>query len=149
MIWSPHTTVAAIIEQDHKFLMVEERVRSGAILFNQPAGHLDENESLIDAVIRETREETAWGFKPEGLVGVYRWQVPPAGKTYLRFCFFGSCHDHQPQQPLDAGIQRALWLSKAELQAAHDKLRGPMVMHCIEDYTEGQRYPLTLLNDVS
>jgi len=129
--------------------MVEELDRDGNLVLNQPAGHLEEAESLADAVIRETREETAWGFLPEYLVGVYRWQVPPAGNTYLRFCFYGSCHDHQPDLPLDEGIQRAIWLSRDELTANRSRLRSPLVLRCIDDYLAGCRYPLELLNDLA
>lgn len=129
--------------------MVEELDRDGNLVLNQPAGHLEQAESLAEAVIRETREETAWGFSPDYLIGVYRWQVPPAGTTYLRFCFHGSCHDHRPDLPLDEGIQRAIWLSRDELAAQPERLRSPLVMRCIDDYLAGCRYPLELLNDLA
>ena len=87
MSWAPHTTVAALIERDGRFLMVEESPDGGPTVFNQPAGHLEPGESLTQAVIRETREETGWGFIPHALIGIYRWQVPENGRTYLRFCF--------------------------------------------------------------
>ena len=148
MIWTPHTTVASIIEQSARFLMVEELDADGKTVFNQPAGHLEEAESLLDAVIRETREETGWGFTPQTLIGIYRWQVPPAETTYLRFCFHGDCHDHQPELPLDDGILRALWLSRDELAANPQQLRSPMVLRCIDDYLAGCRYPLGLINDL-
>lgn len=148
MIWTPHTTVASVIERSGRFLMVEELDRDGRNVFNQPAGHLEEAESLLQAVVRETREETGWGFTPQTLVGVYRWQVPPAETTYLRFCFHGSCHDHQPEQPLDDGILRAVWLSRDELAAQPQRLRSPMVLRCIDDYLAGCRYPLELINDL-
>lgn len=128
--------------------MVEELDRDGNLVLNQPAGHLEEAESLADAVIRETREETAWGFLPEYLVGIYRWQVPPDGATYLRFCFYGNCFDHQPDLPLDEGIQRAIWLSYDELTANPSRLRSPLVLRCIDDYLAGCRYPLELLHDL-
>ena len=146
MTWKPHTTVAAIIERDGKFLMVEEDVE-GEIVYNQPAGHLDPKENLLDAVIRETQEETAWKFTPEALLGVYLWSQPNTERTFLRFAFFGSCSDHQADQELDDGILRALWLSKEELQNSK-KLRSPMVMQNIEDYLSGQRYPLEILSTV-
>ncbi len=148
MEWSAHTTVAALVERDGHYLMVEETTRAGLHVFNQPAGHLEPGESLLQAVIRETREETAWGFTPEGLVGIYRWQVPPDGPTYLRFCFYGHCQDHRPSQPLDDGILRALWLTREELTAAPLRLRSPMVLRCIDDYLAGARHPLTLLHDL-
>ena len=128
--------------------MVEELTSSGKTVFNQPAGHLEEAESLLDAVIRETREETAWGFIPESLIGIYRWQVPPAEATYLRFCFHGVCHDHQPELPLDDGIIRAVWMSREELAESPDRLRSPMVLRCIDDYLARCRYPLELINDL-
>ena len=148
MTWLPHATVAAIIPQDDRFLMVQERTRGGQIVFNQPAGHLDEGESLIDAVIREVREETAWGFVPENLVGIYRWQVPPNGATYLRFCFSGHCHDHDPDRELDHCIIRAAWMTRHELALEGERLRSPMVLRCINDYLDGIRYPLDILNDM-
>ena len=148
MSWYPHATVAAIIEQDNRFLMVKERTREGFIVYNQPAGHLDEGESLIDAVIRETREETAWGFSPRGLVGIYRWQIPPNGSTYLRFCFHGTADDHQPELGLDKEILEAVWLSLDELHEKRDALRSPMVLRCIEDYRAGNHTPLSLLTDL-
>lgn len=146
MTWKPHATVAAIIEHNGKFLMVEEKVK-GKIVYNQPAGHLDPNEDLIDAVIRETQEETGWKFEPEALVGVYLWQQPNTQRAFLRFAFTGSCSNHQPDQPLDEGILQALWLSRDELLDSK-KLRSPMVIKNIDDYLAGQRYPLDILTTV-
>lgn len=146
MTWKPHATVAAIVERDGKFLMVEEDV-NGEIVYNQPAGHLDPNESLIDAVIRETQEETAWKFNPEALLGVYLWPQPDTDRSFLRFAFCGTCSEHQVEQQLDEGILQALWLSKEELLNSK-KLRSPMVMQNIEDYLSGQRYPLDILSTV-
>ncbi|MDH3343032.1 MAG: NUDIX hydrolase [Gammaproteobacteria bacterium] len=146
MIWKPHATVAAIIEREGKFLMVEEDIE-GEIVYNQPAGHLDPGESLIEAAIRETQEETAWRFKPEALVGIYLWPQPETDRTFLRFAFCGSCSDHQIEQPLDTGIIRALWMSREELQD-NKKLRSPMVIQNIDDYLAGQRYPLQILSTV-
>lgn len=148
MIWTPHTTVAAVIEEKGRFLMVEEETGTGTPVFNQPAGHLEAAESLLQAVIRETREETAWGFTPQALVGVYRWRVPPAGATYLRFCFHGTCHDHRPELPLDDGILRAVWMSREELAAMPQRLRSPLVLHCIDDYLAGHRHPMSLIRDI-
>lgn len=148
MEWMAHTTVAALVERNGRYLMVEETTRNGLQVFNQPAGHLEPGESLIEAVQRETREETGWGFTAEGLVGIYRWQVPPDGATYLRFCFYGHCHDHHPEQPLDTGILQALWLSRQELAADPMRLRSPMVLRCIDDYLAGSRHALSLLHDL-
>lgn len=147
MIWKPHVTVAAIIEHDGRFLMVEER-SEGRLVYNQPAGHLDEGEGLIAAAIRETLEETAWQFMPTALIGLYRWQHPQKGNTYLRVCFAGTCHDHDPLRPLDKGIVRALWMSRAELMAQAERLRSPLVMQCIDDYLAGKRYPLDIIHDL-
>ncbi|MEW7982957.1 MAG: NUDIX hydrolase [gamma proteobacterium symbiont of Phacoides pectinatus] len=145
MTWFPHTTVAAVVERDGRFLMVEERDQRGAIVFNQPAGHLKEHETLLQAIAREVREETAWGFLASTLIGVYQWQVPPDGATYQRFCFAGACHDHRPDQPLDEGIPAARWMSRAELAGRSAQLRSPIVLACIDDYLAGHRYPLDLL----
>ncbi|MCW9012477.1 MAG: NUDIX hydrolase [Gammaproteobacteria bacterium] len=146
-IWKPHATVAAVIERDNKFLMVEEE-SDGQVVYNQPAGHLDPNESLIEAAIRETREETAWRFHPQAITGIYRWQQTDTGRTFLRVCFCGSCDDLQPEQVLDEGIIRAIWMSRDELLQQPDKLRSPMVIKCIDDYLAGHRYPLHLLIDL-
>ena len=147
MIWKPHATVAAIIEHDNKFLMVEELIH-GERVFNQPAGHLDPDESLIDAVIRETREESAWQFVPEAVTGIYLWKHPENGETFLRIAICGSCKNHDAQQPLDEGILAAVWKSRDELAGEPQKLRTPMVINCIDDYLAGKRYPLDMLINV-
>ncbi len=147
-IWKPHATVAAIIERDNRFLMVEEYA-DNKIVYNQPAGHLDPNESLIDAAIREAREETGWGFTPEYISGIYRWDQPVTNRCYLRVAFVGSCYDHDINQPLDKSIIKALWLSRDELLAKKNQLRSPLVMRCIDDYLEGKKYPLELLTDIT
>ncbi|HXG28657.1 MAG TPA: NUDIX hydrolase [Nevskiales bacterium] len=147
-IWRPHVTVAAVAERDGRFLLVEERI-DGRLLYNQPAGHLDENESLIAAVAREAREETAWDFEPEALIGLYLWKEPTGGKTFLRAAFAGHCLRHHPQQPLDAGIQRALWLSRDEIAALGGRLRSPLVLRCVDDYLRGCRYPLDVLQHLA
>ncbi len=144
MIWKPHATVAAIIERDHKFLMVEELIH-GEHQFNQPAGHLDPDESLIDAVIRETREESAWQFIPEAVTGIYLWKHPDNGETFLRVAVCGHCENHDPEQTLDDGIIQAVWKSRDELTHESCKLRSPMVINCIDDYLAGKRYPLDML----
>lgn len=114
---------------------------------NQPAGHLESGESLIEAVIRETQEETAWTFQPEALVGIYRWQHPVKGDTYMRFCFTGEVNEHNENQRLDNDIHQALWLSHDEILAKQDTVRSPLVLDCLNDYINGQRYPLTLLHN--
>ena len=147
MVWAPRATVAAIIEQDGLFLMVEE-MSHGQIVYNQPAGHLDPGESLIDAVIRECREETAWLFHPEYISGLYQWTHPEKDITFMRTAFHGSISDFQAEQPLDTGIIRTLWMSREELLSQPEKLRSPMVIRCIDDYLSGQRYPVDLISQV-
>jgi 8-oxo-dGTP pyrophosphatase MutT (NUDIX family) len=138
--WNPEVTVAAIVELDGRFLMVEERIGS-RLVFNQPAGHLEDRETLVEAVIREAREETAWRFRPEALVGTYLWRSEDQ-RSFLRFAFCGVVDDHRPQQPLDKGIVRALWMSHAQLLAQPSRLRSPMVLRCLQDYLLGKRAPL-------
>jgi len=147
MIWKPHATVAAVIERDGRFLLVEEE-SNGQIVYNQPAGHLEPDESIIDAVIRETREETAWQFHPQDITGIYQWRQTDKDRTFLRVAFCGHCDDHQENQPLDDGIIRAVWMTRDELLEEKDKLRSPMVIRCIDDYLAGHRYPLDLLVDL-
>jgi ADP-ribose pyrophosphatase YjhB (NUDIX family) len=145
MIWTPRTTVAAVIENNQQFLVVEELI-NGKLTLNQPAGHLEHGESLIEAVIRETREETAWQFIPSALVGIYRWIHPQTQDTFLRFCFTGNLGEHDAKQALDKDIERCFWLSKEQLFTKADKMRSPLVLDCFKDYLDGQRYPLSLLH---
>lgn len=146
-IWKPSVTVAAVIEQNGLFLLVEEETSEGLRL-NQPAGHLEANESLQQAVIRETLEETAYDFAPNALLGMYmsRHVSSRTGEdtTYLRFAFtgeLGQLHD----RALDHGIVRTLWLSHQQIIACQDKHRSPLVMECVNDYVSGKRAPLSLL----
>mgnify|MGYP001827057912 CR=1 FL=1 len=147
MIWTPRTTVAAVIEKNGAFLMVEEH-DSGQLVLNQPAGHLENGESLLDAVRREVEEETAWRFEPSSLLGVYRWQVAQSGVTYLRYCFAGSVLQALPGQPLDSDIHAALWLSAASIREQQWRHRSPMVQSCLNDYLQGRRYPLELIHEL-
>jgi 8-oxo-dGTP pyrophosphatase MutT (NUDIX family) len=114
---------------------------------NQPAGHLESGESLIEAVIRETREETAWLFEPQSLVGIYRWQHPQKGDTYMRFCFCGQGVQHDASQPLDDDIHQALWLNFEQIEARQSELRSPLVMACLQDYLAGHRFSLDILHN--
>lgn len=146
-IWKPSVTVAAVIERDGRFLLIEEETSDG-IRINQPAGHLDPGESLQQAVVRETLEETAYDFTPTALVGMYMSRYVSArtglAVTYLRFTFCGTAgarHD----QPLDDGILRTMWLTRDEVLACSDRHRSPMVVRCIDDYLRGQRTPLSLV----
>lgn len=114
---------------------------------NQPAGHLESGESLIDAVIRETREETAWQFKPTALVGIYRWQHPVNQDTYMRFCFTGDAIQYDANQPLDDDIHQAFWLNQKQIKRRHADFRSRLVQDCFNDYLAGHRFPLALLNE--
>ena len=148
MIWKPNTTVAAIVEQDGRFLLVEEETDDG-IRLNQPAGHLEKGETLLQAVVRETSEETAYQFVPDALLGIYHWQHPKKDITYVRFAFIGSVSNHRPEQKLDDGIIRAVWLRRDEVAAQEHKLRSPQVLTCIDDYLAGKSYPLQVLTHLS
>jgi 8-oxo-dGTP pyrophosphatase MutT (NUDIX family) len=144
MVWKPDVTVAAVIERDGRFLLVEERIR-GQLVLNQPAGHLEDGEALIDAVVRETLEETAWQFTPEALLGIYQWRSP-RGHTTLRFAFIGSVHGYDAARPLDAPIVTTHWLAREEIAQRSARLRTPLVLSCIEDYLAGRRLPLDALH---
>ncbi len=141
MARTPDITVAAVTETDGRFLVVEERINR-RLVFNQPAGHVEPGESLVEAVIREVREETAWGFLPQALLGVYLWRNPTSGRSYMRFAFTGKVSDHDAQQPLDRGIVCTHWLSREDLRERELRLRSPLVLRCIEDYIGGIRRPL-------
>ena len=143
-VWKPNVTVAAVAELEGRFLLVEERTEDG-ILFNQPAGHLEPGESLIEGARREAIEETAYDFFPEFLVGVYRWHEPDAQTTYLRFAFSGRIGRHHPQRALDEGIVRCVWLTPAEIVSSRARHRSPLVLRCVEDYLRGNRFSLDLL----
>jgi 8-oxo-dGTP pyrophosphatase MutT (NUDIX family) len=151
--WSPSVTVAAIIERDGRYLLVEEHTPEGLKL-NNPAGHLDPGESPEQGVVREALEETARVFTPQAIVGVYlsRFQRPATGEdvTYLRFAFAGSVGEPLPGRVLDTGIERTLWLTPDEVRASADRHRSPLVQRCIEDHIAGRRYPLdTITTDPS
>jgi 8-oxo-dGTP pyrophosphatase MutT (NUDIX family) len=143
-VWKPNVTVAALIERDGRFLLVEEETEDG-LRFNQPAGHLDEGESLVAACAREALEETAWGFTPAALVGIYLWPRPQGDITYLRFAFCGELGAHQAGRALDTGILRAVWMTPDEIRACADRHRSPLVWQCVSDYLAGRRYPLEMI----
>jgi 8-oxo-dGTP pyrophosphatase MutT (NUDIX family) len=138
MFRTPDITVAAVAHTAGRFLFVEERINH-RLVFNQPAGHVERGESLLAAVVREVREETAWHFEPQELLGVYLWRRPTARRPTLRFAFTGTVSDHNASQPLDRGIVRTHWLSPSELKEHADRLRSPLVLRCVEDYLAGER----------
>lgn len=147
--WKPSVTVAAIVERDGRFLLVEEETPEG-IRLNQPAGHLDPGESLIDAAVREALEETSCAFTPEALLGVYMARSTSAYEavpmTYVRFAFVGTVGEADPALQLDDGILRTLWLTADEARVRAREHRSPLVMKCIEDYLAGQRFPLSVVH---
>ncbi|HLV77472.1 MAG TPA: NUDIX hydrolase [Marinobacter sp.] len=146
MTWKPHATVAVIAEdQQGRFLLVEESSH-GEIVFNQPAGHIEEGEAILDAVRRETLEETGWQVEPQYFLGVYTYQAPANGVTYYRFCYAGR-PIRQLTSELDTGIIAAHWLTLDEIHRLGDRLRSPLVLQCIEDYRNGRRFPLDVVVD--
>ncbi|PTN12322.1 NUDIX hydrolase [Nitrosomonas aestuarii] len=146
MIWKPNVTVAAVVEEEGSFLLVEERESPGAMtLFNQPAGHLEAGESLIHAVIRETLEETGYTFVPEWLLGVYHWHSTNNDTTYLRFAFSGCVTDFDQDYVREACIVNADWHDMPQIEALTMRHRSPLVNQCIQDFCAGKRYPLEVL----
>lgn len=147
MIWAPRVTVAALVCQQDKYLLVEEE-SDGLIVLNQPAGHLEQGESIVEAVIRETFEETGVHLNPSHLVGIYRWTPPGKDLTYLRFCIAGALSDpYAVLSPRDPDIRRALWLSYDDIACASN-LRSPLVLKCVNDFRQGRNYPLELYQDI-
>jgi len=144
MSWAPHVTVATIIEKDNRYLMVYEEA-DGKKVFNQPAGHLDPHETLAEAAIRETLEETGWSIRLTGVVGVNLYTAPSNGITYFRTTFIGEAVDFDAGRPLDHGIIEAVWLTYEELLERKGELRSPMTLQIIEDYRAGRRFPLSVV----
>jgi 8-oxo-dGTP pyrophosphatase MutT (NUDIX family) len=144
MQWKPHATVAAIVEDNGKFLLVEEITDRGN-RFNQPAGHLEDNETLLEAVVRETLEETAYTFNPLALLGIYHWKHEHNDTTYLRFAYIGKVSNHQPNLKLDEGIIRAVWMTADEIRNNSMRMRSPQVLTCVEDYLSGRQFPLSVV----
>ncbi|MEO8314862.1 MAG: NUDIX hydrolase [Pseudomonadota bacterium] len=149
MTWRPDLTVAAIVQrEDGRFLIVEERI-GAAIVFNQPAGHVEDGESIPDAAIRETLEETAWHFVPQHLVGLYLWRNPLNGRSILRVAFCGEARAHETSRQLDRGILAAHWMTREALAAQPARLRSPLVLQCIDDYLAGRRFDLAALHHIT
>jgi len=148
MTFKPDITVAAIIEREGRFLLVEEHIGPRLVL-NQPAGHLEDGESLLGAVARETLEESAWHFVPDALIGIYLWKQPENSRSFLRVAISGTVTHHEPQRRLDHGIERTLWLPRDRIVAKSARLRSPMVLRCIDDYIGGARHSLDVLQHLS
>lgn len=144
MRWKPNVTVAGIAEHGGRFLLIEENTAEGLRL-NQPAGHLEDGESLLQAVEREVLQETTCRFTPQALVGVYQWREAEGERTFMRFSFAGSVGDPDVSLSLDEGIERTVWMSRDEIAAAADRYRSPWVLISIDDYLAGRRMPLDLI----
>jgi 8-oxo-dGTP pyrophosphatase MutT (NUDIX family) len=146
--WRPSVTVAAVIERDGRFLVIEEETSEG-LRINNPAGHLDPGETPAEGCAREALEETAWHFRPTHLLGIYisRFQRAGTGEdiTYLRFAFTGELGAQEPGRALDVGIVRTLWMTPEELRASAERHRSPLVLRCMEDYLSGVRHPLSVV----
>lgn len=145
--WTPHVTVATVVVRDGRLLLVEEAI-DGRQVLNQPAGHLEPDESLAAAAERETLEETGWTVRLSAFIGTYQWTAPD-GTPFLRFAYAAEPVSHDPDRPLDDGILRALWLTPAELKADPDRLRSPLVWQVVEDYLAGQRHPLSIVKEAA
>ncbi len=144
MEWLPHVTVATVVEKDDKYLLVEE-ISNGDLVFNQPAGHLEAGESLQQAAIRETHEETGWTVELQGVVGVALYTSPHNQTTYHRTTFFARAVSHNPELELDEGIERAVWMSYDDMLANSAKMRSQLVISSVDLYRNGHRYPLDLI----
>ncbi len=147
--WQPDVTVATIVEREGRLLMVEE-TSNGRLVLNQPAGHLEPDESLQDAAVREALEETRWTIRLTAFIGAYQWSAPTVaaggnGRQYLRFAFAGEALDEDPSRSLDDGILRALWMTPTEVHDAAARHRSPLVGRAVEDYMTGRRHPLDIL----
>ncbi|MGO4220367.1 NUDIX hydrolase [Lysobacter sp. TAF61] len=151
--WQPDVTVATIVVDGGRLLVVEESV-GGRLVLNQPAGHLEPDESLLEAALRETLEETGWHVRLTAFVGAYQWKAPDngdgsGGRHYLRFAFAAEPVRHDPARPLDDGIVRAVWMTPSQLQAARDRHRSPLVWRAAADFLAGHRHPLELVQHLA
>lgn len=145
--WAPHVTVATIVVDHGRVLMVQER-SDGVLVLNQPAGHLEPGESLAQAALRETLEETGWEVELTAFVGCYQWQAPD-GTDFLRFCFAARPLQHHADRALDEGIEQALWLAPEQLRGGEHTLRSPLVWTVLADYLGGQRHDLQLVKEIA
>ena len=144
----PRVTVAALVCRDNRFLFVEERDVQGNQVINQPAGHLECGESVLEGVVRETLEETAWHVKPLAVVGVYLWAPPDSSSSYLRVAVEAEALRFEPDRPLDEGIEQAVWMTLDELKTRQAQHRSPLVLRCVEDFLAKERFPLSLLKSL-
>ena len=142
-----HVTVATVVARDGRYLFVEESIGDRTVL-NQPAGHWESGEELVEAAVRETLEETAWDVAPTALLGIYSYEPPDLPYGFLRFAFLAEPRRHHAGRPLDTGIVRAVWLTPDELRAQAARHRSPMVQRCVDDALAGQRLPLTAATSV-
>jgi 8-oxo-dGTP pyrophosphatase MutT (NUDIX family) len=147
-MWKPSVTVAAVIERDGRFLLVEEEDPDGRHVYNQPAGHWEPDETLVEACVREALEETTWRCAPRHLVGIYRWHYAPVDNTFLRFTFACEALGQDSSRQLDKEIIRALWLTVDEIRALTPSHRSPLVMLSVDDYLAGRRWPLEVITHV-
>ncbi|MGH7803960.1 MAG: NUDIX hydrolase [Candidatus Binatia bacterium] len=143
-LWTPHVTVAAVVEREGRFLLVDEETDQGR-LYNQPAGHWDPGETLLEAVVRETREETGLRFTPRSLVAIHHWHDPSNDFTYLRFSFAGDVEGDESARSVEPSIYGLVWMTVDEIRAANDRMRGPQVLACVENHLGGRRVPLDLI----
>ncbi len=146
MSWKPDITVAAIVADADRFLIVEEQIR-GQRVYNQPAGRVEVGETLLAAVVRETLEETAWRFEPEWLLGIYPWHSTTSARSSLRFAYIGRVSAHDLARKLDPPVIATHWLRREQLQEPSRVLRTPLVLRCIDDYLAGRRLPLAAIID--
>ena len=144
MGWTPHVVVACIVEREGRFLLVEERIE-GELRMNQPAGHWEQGETLVQGAIRETLEESAWDVEPTHVLGIYHHDPADLGYGFLRLAFVAQALRERPNHKLDEGIERAVWLTRDEIVACVALHRSPMVLRCVDDYLAGQRFPLSML----
>lgn len=144
--WTPHATVATIVENNGRFLMIEEYAHGTTPVFNQPAGHIEEHETIVEASKRETLEESGWHVEPQGLVGFYIFKAPN-NVTYHRYCLFAKALHEEPNAELDTGIIAAHWMTLEEVEAC-TQLRSPLVLKSIQDYLSGKQYSLDLITEL-
>lgn len=145
---APHIVVATIVERDGRYLIVEEMIE-GQRMLNQPAGHWEPGETLLEGAIRETLEETAWDVEPTAFLGIYEWQAPHLPYTFVRFAFVARALRHHPERALDDGIVLARWMTLEELRACEPMHRSPAVLACIDDYRAGRTFPLEVVRHLA